>query len=373
MHIFNKLLAFFVGGVFVLSGLVKLNDPQGTQIKLEEYFHVFQADQTIGLASMSGLWEFLLPYSLSLAVLLSTAEVVLGANLIFSYRQRSSLMALLALIIFFGMLTFYSAYFNKVTDCGCFGDAIKLTPWQSFWKDMLLLMMVTFLLIQYSSPQRALKDQMPKLIGWLSSTAVLVASLILAYYAIHYLPPIDFRAYKIGNSIPEQMKPSEPLRYEYLMEKDGKTHRFTDYPSDTTYVYKDMRLLNPKAQPKITDYAIWNNQGDITQESFKGRKLFIVIADIETVHLRYISEINELAKQAKKNKITPMVLTGTDDQSYQAFQRRVGLKIPYYFADKTVLKTMIRANPGIVLLDNGVVKGKWHHNRLPSVEVLQKL
>ena len=124
-----------IGGLFIFSGLIKVNDPVGTAIKLEEYFNVFSTD----FASFFAVFE---PYALFFSVFLVVLEVVLGVAVLINYRMSVTIWVLLLIILFFSFLTFYSAYFNKVTDCGCFGDAIKLTPWQSFSKDMILLVLI---------------------------------------------------------------------------------------------------------------------------------------------------------------------------------------------------------------------------------------
>ncbi|MDQ4139253.1 MAG: DoxX family protein, partial [Bacteroidota bacterium] len=139
MKIISRLSWLFVGGLFIFSGLIKINDPVGTAIKLEEYFDVFAAD-------FSSFFLNFKPFALYLSIFLSGLEIILGVALLLRWRLRQILPGLLALIIFFTFLTFYSAYFNKVTDCGCFGDAIKLTPWQSFSKDILLLVLILILL-----------------------------------------------------------------------------------------------------------------------------------------------------------------------------------------------------------------------------------
>ena len=144
MKILAHIVRFLVGGIFIFSGLVKLNDPVGTQIKLEEYFEVFAADMPV----MHDFWMSLVPFALYFSVLMCAAEVILGVALIVSWRLKQVNWVLLLLIIFFTFLTFYSAYYNKVTDCGCFGDFLKLKPWTSFTKDIVLLVLVLFLIWQ---------------------------------------------------------------------------------------------------------------------------------------------------------------------------------------------------------------------------------
>ena len=132
MRFIYSILRYLVGSIFIFSGLIKINDPVGTQIKLEEYFGVFSSDFT-------SLFELLVPFALLISIVLCTLEIIIGIALLMNYKMKIVLKLLLSLIVFFTFLTFYSAYFNKVTDCGCFGDAIKLTPWESFYKDIILL------------------------------------------------------------------------------------------------------------------------------------------------------------------------------------------------------------------------------------------
>ncbi len=362
MKILAHIVRFLVGGIFIFSGLVKLNDPVGTQIKLEEYFEVFAADMPV----MHDFWMSLVPFALYFSVLMCAAEVILGVALIVSWRLKQVNWVLLLLIIFFTFLTFYSAYYNKVTDCGCFGDFLKLKPWTSFTKDIVLLVLILFLIWQ----RKVFRNLRTGSLVGLSA----IFSVALAFYAIRYLPPIDFLPYKIGNNIPQLMQPSEPLRYKYIMEKDGKTEEFEKYPSDTTYKYKEMVLINENAKPKITDYKVWNNDGDFTQETFKGKKLIIIIKNGTDLNGASLAEIRSLINSVKDSGVEPLILTSNSDAEIQEIRKSYLLDVPYYFADGTVLKTISRSNPGIWLLKDGTVKGKWHYNTTPDKEgVLSKL
>ena len=160
------------------------------------------------------------------------------------------------------------------------------------------------------------------------------------------------------------------------MEKDGKAQEFTEYPKDTTFKFKQMVALNPEAGPKITDFNVWNDSGDFTQQVFRGNKLLIIVQDVRKSHPESFNQINQLiagAEKARAKKIEPMVLTSSSSQDFDVFRHEVNLAAPYYFADGTVLKTIIRANPGIMLLKDGVVVGKWHYNDVPELQNVQKL
>lgn len=353
---------FLVGGLFIFSGAIKLNDPVGTAIKLEEYFEVFSSD-------IASFFEVFVPMALPLALILCVLEVVLGIAVLLNYRVRPTYWILLVLIVFFTFLTFYSAYFNKVTDCGCFGDAIKLTPWESFYKDIVLLVLIIFLFVNRRELERQSKQYAAKDIIIAGSTALCI---FLGVYAIRHLPFIDFRSYKIGNSIPELMESSGELKYEYVMVKDGKEVRLDQYPTDKSYTFKEMVVLNPEVQPKITDYSVWNDDGDFTQETFEGNKLFLVTYDVTKADKESFGEINQLVSNLA-GEVEVWALTASDPANFEAFRHEVQLAIPYYFSDATVLKTIIRSNPGLFLMQNGVVKGKWHYNDIPSAEEVQNL
>src|SRR6056297_2150434 len=178
------------GILFIFSGFIKLNDPIGFSFKLEEYF----SPSVLNL-------EFLAPYALAIAVLLVVFELVLGIMLLIGYLPKFTTWALLLMIVFFTFLTFYSAYFNKVTDCGCFGDAIPLTPWESFYKDVILfiLILVLFFNRKYITPYLA-----PASHRWIVFLAFMLC-FTFAYYVLMHLPLIDFRAYKEGTNIQEGM------------------------------------------------------------------------------------------------------------------------------------------------------------------------
>lgn len=354
MQIINQIARFFVGGLFIFSGLIKVNDPVGTAIKLEEYFEVFSSD-------IASFFIVFVPYALYLSVFLCVLEVVLGVALILNHRIKLTVWLLLITIVFFTFLTFYSAYFNKVTDCGCFGDAIKLTPWESFIKDIILLVLILILFFN----RRNIVPIFSKKVGEIVLIAATAVNLFIAWYAIAHLPFIDFRAYKIGNHIPTMMEPSGEFQYLYLMEKDGKIHKFDEYPTDKSFTFKELKILNPEVQPVVTDYSIWNDDGEYTEESFKGNKLYFIIYNVNKASSENIADMKELA-QKLSGRVEVAVLTSSDEASFEAFRHEHQLSVPYFYSDATVLKTIVRSNPGLWLLKDGVVKGKWHHNDVPT-------
>jgi uncharacterized membrane protein YphA (DoxX/SURF4 family) len=355
-------IRLIVGGLFIFSGLIKVNDPVGTAIKLEEYFDVFAND----IASFFYLFKDI---ALPLAVFLVVAEVVLGVMLITGVRLKFTVWALSLMILFFTFLTFYSAYFNKVTDCGCFGDAIKLTPWESFTKDVILLILIGILFVFRKNLSN---DGLP----WAKWTVrvSLVLSLVLAITAIRNLPFIDFRAYKEGVNIPDAMQPSAPLQYSYVMRRGGEEFVFDQYPSDESYEFVEMTLVNEEALPKISDFAVWNEEGDYTEEILKGKKAVVLVTNISKMNRDYLEEIDALISGIKATEITTVLVAASSEEEIKSLLESRKWDIEGFQGDATVIKTIMRSNPGIMLLKEGVVIKKYHFRNTPdSSEVISLL
>ena len=361
MRIIHLIIRFFVGGLFIFSGLIKVNDPAGTAIKLKEYFEVFAID-------FGSFFEIFIPFALPLAVFIVVLEVVLGVAVLINFKMEKTTVILLLLILFFSFLTFYSAYFEKVTDCGCFGDAIPLTPWQSFYKDVILTILIVWLFIF----RRDYKPIFRTLTGMTVIGLTIAVNVGLALYALAHLPFIDFRPYKIGDNIYANMQFTAPPEYLYVMEKDGVTEEFTSYPTDPDYTFVKMVRLNPETDPKITDYAVYDtDNNNVTEETFKGIKVLFLIEKAEKANEEGVKEIMELILGL--NAVDVMVMTSSSPNVFEEFRHEYQLSIPYYFVDSTVLKAMVRSNPGLILMRNGTVLGKWHYNDVPSAETIYEL
>jgi uncharacterized membrane protein YphA (DoxX/SURF4 family) len=364
MNVAVQIARFLVGGLFIFSGIIKINDPVGTAIKLEEYFTVFATD-------FAPFFTAFVPFALFLSVVLSVLEVVLGVAVLLNYRMKITAWILVGLIVFFTFLTFYSAYFDKVTDCGCFGDAIKLTPWQSFIKDIILLVLVVFIFLYRKTLEPVLSSKASDI----SIGLVTALNIFLAVYAIQHLPYIDFRPYKVGKNVPAQMMPEEDPVIEYVFLKDGEQVRSKEFLStDNGYEYVEAKVINEeKTIPKISDYQVTNIEGeDFTEQTFEGNKLLIIIHDASKADVENVKDINRLV-EVLPSSIEPMVLTSSSEKVFDAFRHEVQLAVPYYFTDATVLKAMIRSNPGLMLLQQGTVLGKWHGNDVPDAGTIEKL
>lgn len=411
----DQFIRFFVGGLFIFSGLIKLNDPIGTEIKLEEYFEVFSTDTewvqllppdnsavtvevncsefvfpefimdvvhivTIPFKLIANgltyVMHFLAPYlihfSMELGFIMIVLEVVLGIAVLIYWRMNLTGWLLLVLIIFFTYLTFYSAYFQKVTDCGCFGDAIKLTPWQSFTKDIILTVFILHLFWYRKKYSATLYTRE----GYGVIIGATVLCTFLGIYAIRHLPFIDFRAYRIGNNIPEQREPQEQPVFEYIfIRKDnGEEIRSEKYLTDTLlYKYKRVCQVNAgRTKANITDFGVYSpDGGDSTLQTFKGNKLIFILSDVSKASVANIDDIRKLMEDTD-GKVDLMILTASPTE-IEPFRHEHQLAAPPYLTDQTVLKTMVRSNPGITLWKDGTVKGMWHHNDTPTAEDVLEL
>lgn len=365
-----------VGLLFIFSGLVKINDPLGFSYKLEEYFEVFHI-------------TFLNGFALSISIILCSLEIILGFALLIGVRAVSVAWGLLLLIIFFAFLTFYSAYFQVVQTCGCFGDAIPLTPWQSFSKDVVLLLLI----IVIFTNRRNIKP----LFSAKTSDNLLIASVVLSVgfglYTYNFSPVIDFLPYKVGANIPEEMatppgaKPDEyELTYNLKNKKTGETKTMTNTEYLKTNIWKDnnwevicqpeSRLVKKGFTPKIRDLAIQDAQGnDYTKELVSNpyNNIIIVANDLAKADEEAIGRLNAMAINLAQNFNTRTVmLTSNSHQYTEAYAKQHKLMFEIFYADGVPLKTMVRANPGILLLKNGTVLGKWHYHSMPKYDDLVK-
>ena len=356
---FLWVIRLIVGGLFIFSGLIKVNDPVGTSIKLEEYFDVFSND-------IAGIFIYLKPFALYIAVFLVVIEVVLGVMLILGVKSKATVWSLSGMILFFTFLTFFSAYFNKVTDCGCFGDAIKLTPWESFYKDLILLVLISILFL-FKNDLPKYSSKWARSIVWL----VLILSLILSVTAIRNLPFIDFRAYKVGVNIPQNMLPSAPLKYDYVMKRGEEELIFDQYPSDESLEFVAMNLKNPESLPKISDFAAWNENGDYSQNLFQGNKVIVLVSNMAKMNEDDLDKIDELFASISSASIDAVLLAAATQEEIDELISKRNWNAMGLQADATVVKTMIRSNPGILILREGVVQAKYHHRNTPDAnEVL---
>jgi uncharacterized membrane protein YphA (DoxX/SURF4 family) len=371
-----------VGCLFIFSGFIKANDPLGFSYKLKEYFEVFQADTGLGL------FESFAHISLSLAIIICVSEMILGFMLLIGYKRDLTLWLLFAQIVFFTFLTFYSACYNKVTHCGCFGDFLKLKPWESFWKDIALLILITLL---FAGRENIKELFMPSLQSSLFIIA-LIASIAFPIYAYRNLPPLDFRAYAIGMNIKENMKTGEGyqapvfetrFKYENLKTHEVKEFDMKNYPwADTLnwkWVATDNVLVKEAVNPpKITDFTVNNLDGVTITDSLLNNKdySFWLIChnlskteDDPSLH----AKLNDLYTLASKDGKKMIAITSSSTKDIDDYKHAHQALYDFATADDIVLKTMIRSNPGLMLMKDGTVIMNWSWRNIPSYsEIKQK-
>lgn len=366
MKIITSICRILVGVLFIISGLIKANDALGFSYKLDEYFTVF------GTPWFSN-------FSVLLAMLICILEVGLGVALLMGYRMVLVSWLLLLLIVFFTFLTGYSAYFDVVKDCGCFGDALKLTPWQSFGKDVALLILILVIF-----PQR---KKIKELISVKFSAAVTIVGLFLTtwftYHCYAHLPVKDFRPYAIGNNILDGMKLpagaiTDSVVMVFIYEKDGVKKELTvDQLStiDSTYKFVDRidKVIREGDKPKIHDFSIRDAADTDYTSDFLSRPdyvLMLVCYDLNKADRKVQPQINDLVAKCQAKDIEFFGITSTVVAETEKFRTENKNTFPFYYCDGTALKTIIRSNPGLVLLKNGTVIDMWHYNDFPTYDVL---
>ena len=358
----------FVGVLFVISGLIKLNDPLVFSYKLKEYFSV----DVLNIPSLE-------PYALMISVLLVVFEVVLGVFLIIGYKPKFTVWSLLVMIVFFTFLTFYSAYFDKVKDCGCFGDALKLTPWESFTKDVILLVLVLILLLGLKYIKPVFSNLQTTVLAFFS----FIFSFWLGYYVLMHLPVIDFRAYKIGNNIAEGMRIPEDaakpiVEYYWKFKVKGEEKVITtdgSYPSvDGDFVSVDTKMIEEGYKPPIVDFSIESQDEDLTEQFLSEEKLIIIVSyNLEKMEREGAKKLKAISEEAIKKGYKVIGLTASGEDKKQKIKKAYNLNFDFYLCDEKALKTMVRSNPGILELGKGTIKQKLHWNdiddlKLPEVE-----
>ncbi|MDR0263277.1 MAG: DoxX family membrane protein [Sphingobacterium sp.] len=376
----NYLLGFcriFTGLLFIFSGFIKANDPTGFGYKLQEYFEVFH---------LTAFNE----YATAIAVVICGFEILLGALLLLGVYANAVAWGLLLLILFFTFLTFYSAFFEVVTSCGCFGDAIPLTPWQSFSKDLVLLALILIIFFNRKQLRSIIKGSGNQFVATLITAII---SLGIGVYTVNYLPFIDFLPYKVGNNLPSLMvlpegKQGDVFEQIYTMKnkKTGETKKVNDkvYMADKLWEDEsweiigepESRLVKKGYDIPIPDLLITDADGaDHTQEIIANPyyNLVIVAKDLSSTNIDAIQKINQAAIQLTKdyNGLRVVLLTASASKDAQYLSDKMQLIAEIFYADLIPLKSMVRANPGVLLLKGGNVVGKWHYNNFPDAKTIE--
>jgi uncharacterized membrane protein YphA (DoxX/SURF4 family)/peroxiredoxin len=320
MKFLVQLARIIVGALFIFSGFVKLVDPIGSKYKFQEYF----SEDVLNL-------EFLIPYALPFAIILIVAEILLGVMILIGYKSKLTVWSLFLLTLIFLFLTWYSAYYNKVTDCGCFGDAIKLSTWETFYKYIILIGLIIVLLLKVAFIKPIFKGKIPMIITFLS----LALFLFTVKHVLTHLPLIDFRAYAIGKNIPEGMV----------------------FPADGSIA-------------PVHDFMLEDAQADLAPELLRQEKVMLVIVyNLDKADVNGFRAIKEIGIKAKKKGYTVYGVSASFSDDLVLAKEKYNLPFDFLFCDETTLKTMIRANPGVIILNKGTVVEKKNWVDVEEIEL----
>jgi len=359
-----------LGLVFMFSGFVKGIDPWGSAYKFTDYFNAWDLDVLTSLA-------------FPLGILLSAFEFMIGLALTLNVFTTLFSIAALVFMAFFTGLTLIIVIYNPVTDCGCFGDALKLTNWQTFIKNIFLL---AFALLVFKYRKRV-QSSTQSIVRIVFLAITMFAFAYLAGYSFHHLPIIDFLPYKVGTNIPQAMTVPENAPkdvYEnifyYKNRKTGEEKKFTEqnYPWQDSlnweFVSMDSKRIQKGYEPSIQNFTIETAKGDDVKDFFlqdPGYTFIFVVYDQGKADLSGMQTVQALSEYAQSNRMNFIGLTSAETSQTEQFKNVNKLGFDFFNADQTTLKTMVRSNPGLLLIKGGVILDKWHFNDFPSLEELQ--
>lgn len=382
-----------VGALFIFSGLIKANDPYGFAYKLDEYFQIFHL-------------AFFEPYTVGFSITICILEVMMGVWLLIGFKPILNAYALLILIIFFDFLTGYTAlanlakenpdwYYSKgmawmmqvkdnnpeminsLSDCGCFGDFIKLKPWQSFLKDVVL----TFLIVILFRRKKEMESLLSPVLAAIASFMAAFVSISFPLICFYTLPYKDFLPYKVGNDLVEQMSipkgaVTDSVEYRFIYKNkitgESQTFGINNIPDSTWEFEKaNHKTIREGYHSPIHDFHIFDIEGievtDLLTEQ-EGYKLVIMTTQLAKVNTDNMRRISTLTKklQAAHPELQIFLLTGTSLTEADAFKKRFQLNIDFFNMDGTVLKTMMRSNPGVYLFNKSKILKKWSGYAMPT-------
>jgi len=364
MKIVRNLIRILVGIVFVFSGFVKGIDPLGTVYRMEDYFQAFNI-----------LWAN--PASLYLTIFLCVLEFSIGISLLFNLWIRKTAWVLLPMMIYFTVLTFFDAFYNIVPDCGCFGDALKLTNLNTFLKNLVLMALVIPIFVW----RKKYKSPFPPAPEILSYFIIALAFAYVSVYCYRHLPMIDFMDWKIGNQINKVSTLPVQFYVTYKNNKTGEEKEFLapDYPwNDSAWLsewtFKSQRVVDPNHN-KVATLKVEDQDGnDLTSMILHNPDYqFLIVAwDLKKCSVDGFIRILPFYKKVINDGYTFICLTSTLPSEAKVFRKAHGAAFSFYNADDVILKTMVRSNPGLILLKNGKVLAKWGYRDFPSYEEVKK-
>ena len=364
-----NLCRFVVALTFIFSGYVKAIDPLGTQYKIQDYLTAL---------NLSGLLPDII--TLATAVILAAIEFCLGVFLLLAMHRRITTRITFLFMVFMTIVSMWLWIANPISDCGCFGDAVHLTNGQTFLKNIILLT-CSIILMLYPTKMVILVSKTNQ---WIAMHYSLLFIIISSIWSLYTLPRFDFRPYHIGANIPQGMEipegaPQPEFSTTFILEKDGVRKRFTldDYPDSTwTFIDSETETISEGYVPPIHDFSItaMDSGDDITDQVINDPNyVFLLVAPhLEKASDSNFGEIDQLYEYALENHYAFYGLTASDESGVAQWREMTGAEYPFCNVDETTLKTMIRSNPGLMLLKEGTIIRKWSHNRLPDISELKQ-
>ncbi|MCD7971769.1 MAG: DoxX family protein [Candidatus Azobacteroides sp.] len=353
-----------LGATFIFSGFVKAVDPFGFVYKIQDYLTAF------GLQSLH-------PLAFPAAIGLVTLEFLLGINMLLGMHVRTTYILTLLFMLVMTPLTLYLAIFDPVQDCGCFGDALIISNWETFWKNILLSGLAVFVFVFRKYVKSPYSDK----IQWLTSFASIIFIIGISVIGIRHLPIFDFRPYSIGTNIPEAMTLPEgaakdDYKSTYIYEKDGVQKEFESLEeipiNDSTWVFVDAKheLMKEGDKPPIHNFSMidMETSDDVADHvlSFPDYSFLLISLDLQEANIHHIDQINDIYDYAVDHGYGFYCLTASDKEQIERWKNFSGAEYPFFNTDKTTLKTIIRSNPGLLLLKDGTIYNKWHYNDFPT-------
>lgn len=364
MKLTANISRILVGLVFIFSGFVKGVDPLGTAYRIEDYFIAFGT-------------EWAAPLALFLSIFLCAVEFTLGVTLLLNLRVKLVAWPLLLMMVFFTGLTLNDAIYNPVPDCGCFGDAIKLTNWETFYKNVVLMVLVAIIFI-YRKKYNAWLMPIP---GNLAVLVILGGFTLFSVCQYRHLPMIDFLSWKVGND----MVPDNPgtakvyLIYQNKNTGEQKEYLSPNYPWNDSVWMQEWVFVNQRIDDsgviKGHTLKIYDAEGNDLTDIYinnPGYQFIVAAYDLSDGSRKGLERISELYSEVAASGHSFIVLTGSLEDEIAAAREGLSPELEFYHADDVELKMMVRANPGLVLLKDGVVMGKWHWRDVPDLARLRK-
>lgn len=348
---------FLLGATFVFSGFVKAVDPWGSQFKFEDYFIAFG-------------WNFMIPLSLTLGIIMAAAEFLIGAALLTGIKPRLSSLGALLFMCLFTPLTFYLALTNAVSDCGCFGDAVKLSNWNTFYKNIFILALAVFIFLY----RKKFKHYMSCRWEWLPVGVFVAGILFVSFWGLRHLPVIDFLPYKVGVS----MKPDPNLKDKYFVTyKDKRSGQAKEYPADNFPWQDSLWMANNEfvsqrvekaATPPLLINVMNAENVDVTDSVMlnPGVNVLVVSYNMNAFTQKAAAKVMAFTTPAQKGGMVVSGLTATLPENADSLRHVYQLDFPFYSADDITLKMLVRANPAIVIMKDGTILKKWAWRDVPA-------